>query len=317
MPELPEVEQVRRSLQPSLLGQRIGAVTIHRASVVRHVPAGTRLSECLLEGGRIRQVLRRGKQLALIAEDGRCLHVHLGMTGSLRFNASQIQAPPPDVHTHVVWPLPHGELRFRDPRRFGGLWPGRLLPDDPPAGLSPDWGNLGEDALSIQPATLHRQLQTTRRPLKTALLDQKRLAGLGNIYVDELLFVCRLAPQMPASALERSDCQRMVQAMRRLLERALAAGGSTLRDYVDGDGKSGGFQHQHQVYGRAGLPCRHCGQTLIRSVLDGRGTVTCATCQPTGPVGISTTSRRDREPISARSGDSVPGAMSSIRKRNK
>ncbi len=273
MPELPEVENVRLGLAKTVLGQRVVKVTVRRADVVVGLctPAG------LLCGRVIVRINRLGKQLALIADtsDGPCVCVHLGMTGSLRYYPAG-EPFKPDVHTHVFWRLESGgRMAFRDPRRFGGLWACRSFGEMHAA----RWSGLGEDALTITPAGLHAQLKRTRRPTKSALLDQAVVAGLGNIYVDELLYGCRISPLRPARDLDVSQVRALVGRMRRLLTRAIQAGGSTLRDYVDAGGRSGGYQFQHKVYGRSGQSCPRCRQLLCTATVCGRTTVYCGGCQ--------------------------------------
>ena len=271
MPELPEVETVRRSLLP-LLPTRIERVTVQRPEVV----VGRATARALLAGADLVAISRQGKQLAFCTADGgRCCAVHLGMTGSLRHVPPGCRTHPTD-HCHVTWHLPGGHrLIFRDPRRFGGLWTFPSMD----ALQHERWSPLGPDALEVTPRVLAARLARTRRPLKAALLDQTLIAGLGNIYVDELLFACSLAPDRPAATLAMTDVQGLVRRMRTLLSRAIRAGGSSLRDYVDGRGDPGRFQFRHQVYGRAALPCRACGAQLASRVLAGRTTVSCLACQ--------------------------------------
>lgn len=272
MPELPEVENVRRSLESRLRDRRVLSVDLRRADVV----TGDASPAALLAGDRLARLDRRGKQLAIVAGDGRCLCVHLGMTGQLRaLPANDPRADEP--HTHLRWRLEDGSLlTFRDPRRFGGVWTFSTCEEL----VDRRWRALGDDALAITPAKLAAALSRTRRPLKAALLDQAVVAGLGNIYVDELLHACRLHPLHPADELDAGQVRRLVGAMRRLLDRAIAAGGSTLRDYVDGDGQAGGFQNLHRVYGRGGQPCPRCRSILLASLVAGRTTVHCPACQP-------------------------------------
>jgi len=281
MPELPEVETVRRTLARNLPGHRIIGVQVHRDSVVH----GSKSPKALLAGLRVGQIERHGKQLAIMPDacgpstgspqtNRRCVCVHLGMTGSLRYSRAKA---PLDPHCHVVWKLDRGaQLRFRDPRRFGGIWTFQSR-----EGLaSKRWNRLGPDALSIKPLELHVRLLKTRRAIKAALLDQHVLAGLGNIYVDECLFACRIHPAQPANQLRLDQVQPMVRHLRRILTGAIEAGGSSVRDYVDSNGRAGAFQQRHHVYGRAGLPCRKCKSDLNRFVLAGRTTVFCPDCQP-------------------------------------
>lgn len=280
MPELPEVENVRLGLADTVVARRVVKVTVRRADVVEGLcsPAD------LLHGRTITRIDRLGKQLALVGDDskskgqpgaGPCVCVHLGMTGSLRYYPTAM-AFKPDGHTHVVWRLEGGgRMAFRDPRRFGGLWTFPSVTDL----QAVRWSGLGEDALTITPARLHAQLKRTRRPTKSALLDQAVVAGLGNIYVDELLYGCRISPLRPARDLGVPEVRALVGRMRRLLTRAIRAGGSTLRDYVDAGGRPGGYQLQHKVYGRTGQVCLRCDRLLCTTMASGRTTVYCKSCQ--------------------------------------
>ncbi len=277
MPELPEVETVCRTLAAAVVDQRVQTVRVTRRDVVRG-------STTLLRGQRIARVLRHGKQLAIIGEStsggGACVCVHLGMSGSLRVVGAppftRTAAPVPRDHVHVVWELEGGaQLRFRDPRRFGGVWA-----FDSEAQLHETrWDKLGPDGLLITPNQLHTALSRTQRALKAALLDQHLVAGLGNIYVDELLYATKLHPRKLAAAVTKGESGRLVRAMRRILGRAIEAGGSTLRDYVDAAGQTGGYQTSHRVYGRGGEPCWGCGQPLDTMVIAGRTTTACGGCQ--------------------------------------
>jgi len=267
MPELPEVETVRRGVDAMARGRRIERVRIVRPDVVRG-------SLAAMKGATASGTLRHGKQLALLTDRGPLACVHLGMSGSLcGHDAGELVAP----HVHVVWELSGGvQLRFRDPRRFGGVFGFA----DPDALHARRWSRLGPDATQIGVADLHRRLARTRRALKPALLDQAVLAGLGNIYVDELLHVARLHPQTPASVLNRNAVRRLVARMRPLLQTAIDAGGSSLRDHVGADGAAGAFQDRHRVYGRGGRPCRRCRATLSVAPVAQRTTVWCPGCQP-------------------------------------
>ncbi len=215
-----------------------------------------------------------------------CLDIHLGMTGSLRHYAdsdNNVRGPAclttgeKNSHIHVIWKLDDGSrLQFRDPRRFGGIWTFASLDE-----LQSDrWNDLGKDALVISPQQLQEKLCKTNRPIKAALLDQGLVAGLGNIYVDELLFACGLHPLTPAGAVESATVQTLVRAMRVILNRAIRAGGSSVNDYVDGEGRQGSFQQRHKVYGRTGQPCLTCKMNLAALVVGGRTSVYCPRCQP-------------------------------------
>jgi len=298
MPELPEVECVRGSLQRRIVGRRVESVRVIRSQIIR----GPRRAADLLAGDRVARVLRHGKQLAIVGDSGRCVCVHLGMSGQLcvlawptgraaNLPAKQRTAGPtgseksPTVppHTHVLWRFDEGlGLRFTDPRRFGGLWVFGGLDE-----LHAErWSALGPDALTITPGQLHQGLSATQRCLKAALLDQSLIAGLGNIYVDELLFTMRLHPLMPASALGRRVVASLVVRMRTLLNGAVDRGGSSLRDYVDAESRQGSQQTRHRVYGRSGQRCkrRACGGLIESAQIAGRTTAWCPRCQvlPTG-----------------------------------
>ena len=190
------------------------------------------------------------------------------MTGQLTVDA--IDAPA-KRHTHLTIDLDAArQLRFVDPRRFGGIF---WLDD---AAID----TIGPEPLTMRAVTLGRRLATTRRAIKTALLDQRIVAGIGNIYADEALHAAGLHPLTPANALAADDVRGLSRAIKRVLRRAIRAGGSTLRDYVNGRGERGTFQLLHRVYDRADQPCRRCRSAIVRIVVGGRSTCFCAICQP-------------------------------------
>ena len=269
MPELPEVESLRRSLQPHLLSATIRSVALHRRDIV----TGHSTPSALLAGDTITHLDRRGKQLALIASSGRSLIVQLGMSGQFFFRAA---APTLELtHVHALWTLPHGQLVFRDPRRFGGL---TTLAS--PNALTNHWSSLGPDALTVQATHLIERLASTRRAIKAALLDQAVLAGVGKIYADEALFLAAIAPTRRADRLHADDFDRLAASIRQVLAASIASGGSTLRDFLDGDGRPGAYRDRHAVYGRGGSPCLICGTKLRSGLVGQRTTVWCPTCQP-------------------------------------
>ena len=296
MPELPEVETLRRSLEPTLVGARVESVLVLRRDVVvvpgdpdggfsrqRSPRPPTPLEPgVLLEGATVVSLERHGKDLALLARDGRALRVHLGMTGQLRLRPSGSDAP---THEHVRWTLSRTEsprtgatppiLSFIDPRRFGGVWAYSSL-----AGLrSSRWDRLGPDALTVTPEALTPRLRSSRRAIKAALLDQATLAGVGNIYADEALFLARVSPRRLASSLRAREIEALASAIRDVLARAIQARGSTLRDFVDASGEAGYAQLTHMVYGRGGEACRACGRPLRSATIAQRTTVWCPGCQ--------------------------------------
>jgi formamidopyrimidine-DNA glycosylase len=282
MPELPEIEHLKRSLEPALIGARVQRVRLTRPDIVRTITNGRTTSattrrpaqKTLLAGSTITQLARHGKQLAIISNTGENVCVHLGMSGSLRFVPSGTKLNRRD-HVHCRWTLEAGTLVFRDPRRFGGL---RLVPSI--ESLHTDcWGGLGPDALTIDADDLFKRLQRTTRDVKAALLDQSLVAGLGNIYVDESLFAAGIHPQVRACDVTQLQTRKLHVAARSVLQQAIDSGGSTLRDYADGNGRIGTFKSKHNVYGRDGQPCTRCGGLLVRMVVSQRGTVYCSHCQ--------------------------------------
>lgn len=275
MPELPEVECVRRTLERAIVGRRVLAESLRRPDICDGLarPGG---ASPLLRGAVVLAVLRHGKQLVIQGDAGRCLGVHLGMTGRLLVLPPAGDAPEPRTHVHACWRLDDGtRLLFHDPRRFGRL----TLPPPRAPGPAWFWRALGPDALTITPADLRARLAGSRRAVKAALLDQHVLAGVGNIYADEALFAARLRPTRRCKTLRPAEVARLARALRRVLADAVRAGGSTVRTYASSDGSRGTYQRRHRVYGRGGLPCVRCGSPLRRIHLAQRSTVFCPACQ--------------------------------------
>ena len=285
MPELPEVESVRRQLEPVLVGRRLASVRIHDSRLVRPYEPAEVAAE--LEGERVAAVERRGKYLVVRFESGRVLLIHLRMTGSLlHAPAGSLQDDP---HRRAVITLDNGsDVAYRDVRRFG-TWllvePGEAQPY-----LEERVGDEPLDAL-FTAARLGELLAGRRTSLKAALLDQRTLAGLGNIYVDEALWRARLNPLRSASGLDRAELRRLHRSIRAALEHGLARQGSTLRDYRLPDGSGGAMQDEFRVYGRRDEPCDRCGTAIARTQVAGRTTWFCPSCQP---------KRRNRMAVSAR-----------------
>jgi len=273
VPELPEVETVRRRIAPLVEGATIAAAEILDARLTRPVAPG--LVADALVGEQIATVERRGKYLLWRLGSGRTLVVHLRMTGSL------LHAPrgelPADAYRRATLDLDTGaRVGYRDVRRFG-TW--ELLDD---GHLRPYLASrLGPEPLapSFSSARLARILDGRRAPVKATLLDQRRIAGIGNIYADEALWRSRIHPRRPGGELDRVEIARLHRAVRAALRRGVALNGSTLRDYVAPDGEYGGMQHEFHVYGRLGEPCDRCGRPIERIVVGGRGTWLCARCQ--------------------------------------
>jgi len=231
----------------------------------------------LLLGMNITGFDRHGKQLSILTREGPCLCVHLGMSGRLML--SRVLDPPGDSHAHCWWHLgtDHGDLMmaFVDPRRFGGLWTAPSVEDL----KSRRWGSLGPDALEIDPRTLQSRIAGRSKGIKTALMDQSIIAGLGNIYVDEILHESRLNPRQPAGSLRATEIDRLSRCTVDQLTRAIEQGGSTVRSWMDPEGSTGDFVKSHRVYGRGGQMCMSCGQRLSTSVIGQRTTVWCSRCQ--------------------------------------
>jgi len=277
MPELPEVETVCRVLRAGLVGAEVRSVTLRRADIV----TGRAGRADLLAGATVTGVRRRGKSFALVARAGerdRLLGVHLGMTGQMLLLPKGTRPPTRalDPHTHAVWRLggDKGWLVFRDPRRFGGLWTFGSS-----AELDRHWESLGPDALSDGAAGALERARASRSPIKARLLDQRLVAGIGNIYADEALFEAKLSPLRVAATLTDREVAALAGAVRSVLTKAVEARGSTLRDYRDPLGEAGGFVASHRVYGRAGLACVECGRTLASGTVGQRTTVWCPRCQ--------------------------------------
>ncbi len=274
MPELPEVETVRAALAPVLTGRRFDAVEIADTRLVR--PFEPRAVADELEGERIAAVDRRGKYLIFRFESGRSLLIHLRMTGSLRHVAHG--APRDDPYCRAVVRLDDGsDVTYRDVRRFGTwllLEPGELEPY-----LS---RRLGAEPFSADftPKRFAARLADRRAPIKAALLDQRTLAGMGNIYADEALWRARIHPLTPAGELEPDEVRRLRAAVRRALEAGIARQGASLRDYAKPDGGRGRMQEEFKVYGRGGEPCDRCGTPIEKTRVAGRGTWYCPHCQP-------------------------------------
>jgi formamidopyrimidine-DNA glycosylase len=287
MPELPEVETVRTQLEPVLTGRRFERVEIRDPRLVRPYEPAEVAAE--LEGERVAAVERRGKYLIVRFESDRVLLVHLRMTGSLRHSGEGLDEDP---HRRAVVRLDDGsDVAYRDVRRFGTwlvLEPGELAPY-----LATRVGDEPLDAL-FTAARLGERLAKRRAPIKAALLDQRTLAGMGNIYVDEALWRARINPLRPAESLDRNELRRLHKAIRATLEAGIARQGSTLRDYALPDGGSGSMQDELKVYGRGGEPCDRCGTPIAKTRLGGRGTWFCPRCQPYAASSASSRPSRSR-----------------------
>lgn len=272
MPELPEVETVVRDLRPRLMGRRITSI-----KVSKH-PLRIRWSkrwDVQLLGRRVEQLWRRGKWIIIDLDRQLHLVFHLGMTGQLRVHSADM---PIETHTHVVMGLDKNgnQLRFRDVRRFGCavLFGTRTELDD-----FLQESRLGPEPFDLLAGYWRDRLTATQRCLKAALLDQRLVAGVGNIYADESLFQARLHPRQLGQQTSPAEAERLRKAIVRVLTRAIEQRGSSIRDYIAGNGEKGNYQDEFLVYGRPGEPCRRCETPIKRIRLAGRSTHFCPKCQ--------------------------------------
>ncbi|MGI9337735.1 MAG: bifunctional DNA-formamidopyrimidine glycosylase/DNA-(apurinic or apyrimidinic site) lyase [Gammaproteobacteria bacterium] len=275
MPELPEVETVRRGLAPRLVGMRVCAVVVRRNDLRYKLPPrfSQLVKECVFCA-----LKRRGKYLLADMQNNKgektTMIVHLGMTGALFFSARK---PVKAKHEHIGFLLPDGEyLVYRDPRRFGCI----LLSDD--AGNHPLIRAIGREPLaaSFNGAFLHQQWRGKKTAVKSALMDGGIVAGIGNIYAAEALFLAGICPTIRAGLLTLSQCRQIAKAVKTILRDALKAGGSTIRDFVNSDGEAGHFQMQWRVYERGGMQCTRCPSRITAIRQNNRTTYYCPRCQP-------------------------------------
>lgn len=270
MPELPEVETTARGIRPHVAGHKVSEVIVRNPKLRWPVPAD--LAE-QLRGQTIQQVERRGKYLIFSTDNGHQL-LHLGMSGSLRVLPQGTAAA---KHDHVDWLLDNQQLlRLNDPRRFGSvLW----TADDPLqhpllASLGPE--PLGDD---FDDNYLWQKSRGRKQNVKTFVMDSKLVVGVGNIYASESLFLAGINPNIAAGRISKQRYQQLTSAIKSTLAKAIAAGGTTLKDFNQVDGKPGYFKQELNVYGRAGEPCTQCQQPIKNKVLNQRMTYWCASCQ--------------------------------------
>ena len=274
MPELPEVETIRASLAPGLQGRRFDRVAVLDARLTRPEPPEVVAAE--LEGERVADVRRRGKYLIVAFESGRHLLVHLRMTGNVLHPAPDGYRD--DPHVRAVVRLDDGsDVIYRDVRRFG-TWD-LLEPGDLDAYFAAR--RLGREPLErgFTAKSLGAALAGRRAPVKAALLDQRAVAGVGNIYADEALWYARIHPLTPAGHLSETDVAALRDGVRKALRLGIRRQGATLRDYRRSDGSRGQMQNEFRVYGREGEPCERCGTPIAKTRAGGRGTWYCPTCQ--------------------------------------
>jgi formamidopyrimidine-DNA glycosylase len=274
VPELPEVETVRLSLEPTLVGRRFDRVEISDARLTRPLDPDEVAAE--LQDEVVEALDRRGKYLVVRFRSGRTLLIHLRMTGSLRHHRHG--AGEDDPHRRAVVRLDDGsDVTYRDVRRFGTwllLEPGEDVPY-----LTE---RVGEEPLgkSFTPAALAARLHKRRAPVKAAILDQRSAAGMGNIYADEALWRARIHPLRPAGDLTTEEIRRLHRGIKDALRHGIKRQGTTLRDYRTPNGARGTMQDELRVYGRGDEPCFRCGTPIAKTRVAGRGTWYCPTCQP-------------------------------------
>lgn len=272
MPELPEVETIRRGLVPLLEGRTVASLVIHDARWTQ--PLDPQVVVDAVEGRRIEELRRRGKYLDVVLAGDVHLLIHLRMTGTLLYDTG-----PDQPYRRVTFTLGDGhELAFCDPRRFGT---GELVLGTPAldAFFAPRLGIEPLDGALTGPS-LRALAKDRRAPIKAFLLDQRKVAGVGNIYADEALFRAGVHPLRPAGSLTGAQYEALAGAVRDALQAGLDAGGATIDDFRHPDGVYGGFQHEFLVHLRAGQPCGTCGTEIVKLVAAGRGTYVCRTCQP-------------------------------------
>jgi formamidopyrimidine-DNA glycosylase len=270
MPELPEVETVVRSIRPGIVGRTITNIRVGRKKLRQ--PWSKQWSQLIVDQ-RIVDMSRRGKWI-IVKLDAGALLAHLGMTGQLTVGPANRTIEP---HTHLVFDLgADRQLRYRDERRFGSV---RYFVD--PAKLTAFLNDrLGPEPFAIDPDYWQSALSATNRSIKAALLDQSIIAGVGNIYADESLFAARIHPTIAANRLTPNQATVLGQAVAKVLTFAIERRGSSIRDYLDGNGERGQFQNEFRVYGRFKEPCRKCRTAIERIRLAGRSTHYCPKCQP-------------------------------------
>ncbi|MFZ7102701.1 MAG: DNA-formamidopyrimidine glycosylase [Peptococcaceae bacterium] len=277
MPELPEVETVRRSLEPNLLGKKITDIQVNLPKLIK-IPSGdAKAFKEILIGSKFKEIKRRGKYLLFYLDNGWVLVIHLRMTGRLLYIISP--QTPVEKHTHFIFSLDNNvQLRFHDIRQFGLIY---LVPGDQLeqiAGLQ----TMGPEPLSAEfsCACLKEIIGTKKQKAKAFLLDQRCVAGIGNIYADEILFQAAIHPDENIGNLSEAKKEALWAAIRDRIGAGIEYRGTSIKDYVDGFGESGSFQHQLKAYGKAGSPCINCGTPLERIISAGRSTVYCPKCQP-------------------------------------
>jgi len=272
MPELPEVEVVKRGLEPLLTGRTLQKHSFSGKAL--RLPLQRSLFKVWVRGATVVELRRRAKYIIIGLENRAKLIVHLGMTGKLGLFPQQSARK---IHDHAWFSLDNGmELRFNDVRRFGSLQV--IAPED---NVETVFMDIGPEPLGRGFSVVYIVKKAKRRgqPVKNFLMDSRVVAGIGNIYASEILFESAVRPDTPACKLSDAQWKRIIAKTRSVLKRAIAAGGSTIADFVGSSGEKGYFQLQLNVYGRKGLPCPGCGRSVTKTVMAGRATYFCETCQ--------------------------------------
>ncbi len=270
MPELPEVETIVRGLRKKICHLEFSGVEVYRHECLEGP------QQALNEGIRkkkIQSIERRGKNIVVSLGDGEVLRVHLGMTGRLLVVP---QDSPREKHTHLIFSFLHHpfQLRYVDPRRFG-----RVFWEKPGKGGGHSLSRLGPETLEISGPDFARRARSRKREIKSLLLDQHFLAGVGNIYADESLHRAGIHPRRKSHSLAEKTLHRLLRNLQKILRESIRAGGTSVRSYVDSAGVAGGFQNFLRVYGREGEPCRACGRKIVRELVGGRSSFYCPRCQ--------------------------------------
>ncbi|MBO8129365.1 MAG: DNA-formamidopyrimidine glycosylase [Peptococcaceae bacterium] len=275
MPELPEVETIIRGLRKNILGARILGVEIYLPKVVATPEPD--LFKSKLKGKQINTLKRRGKYILVYLSDNSLLAFHLRMTGQLVFHKPGYNEADFPKHTHLVFRLDRGLLRFTDPRQFGRVW---LVPKDKPEWIS-GLTKLGPEPLddTFTEERFKDKIRQHKQKIKPLLLDQAFIAGLGNIYTDEALYRARIHPAKRASDLTARETETLYRAIKEVLSEGIKYKGTSVRDYVDGTGDEGHYQERLAVYGKKGMACYRCGTPISRILCANRGTYYCPRCQ--------------------------------------
>ena len=275
MPELPEVETIKRSLNKSLLGKKIVTVKILRSDSIAYPEKKHKFSQ-LLCGQEFETIERRGKYLIFVFRSKACLVVHLRMSGRILIKSKNKTI---DKHVRVLFDLnDHKQFIFEDMRVFGRLW---FVPNYKDlAQIVPALSELGCEPLTdLQANVLHKQIKMRRQAIKSTLLDQRIIAGIGNIYADESLYLAGICPQTSSCELSLKQLHTLCLAIKKVLRQAIEMGGSTLRNYTNSEGINGNYQNDSLVYGRTGKPCKTCKNIIVRVRIAGRSAHYCPACQ--------------------------------------